>query len=299
MDYVRRLVDHLDTRFADAEGAKLTSELDNFRAALVWTDQAERRDWQLDLIGKSWPFWWYRGSPLEGLTWVESALSGGREQGERQMSVLSAGAMFSYRRGDLDAMKAYADESLGIARGLADESGTIWPLIFLGLWASELRDHSSSGTYYEQAIAAARRSGNRYLESIVLNNQGVVSQLEGDRVRAAALFEKALTITRDIGAGDEVALLSLNLADTLMYISRSEEAAEVAREGLLLARETHSHAALQHGVATVAAFAERRGDAEAATRLLGAADAIRMALGEVEQRSGAEERERLESASAM
>ena len=81
-----------------------------------------------------------------------------------------------------------------------------------------------------------------------------------------------------------------------MYIGRSEEAAEVAREGLLLARETHSHAALQHGVATVAAFAERRGDAEAATRLLGAADAIRMELGEVEQRSGAEERERLESA---
>ena len=295
--YVRRLVDHLDTRFADAGGAKLTSELDNFRAALAWTDQSERRDWQLDLIGKSWPFWWYRGSPSEGLTWVESALSGGREeQSERQLRVLTAGAMFSYRRGDLDAMKAYADESLGIARGLADESGTIWPLIFLGLWANELRDHSSAMTYYEQAIAAARRCGERYLEGIVLNNQGVVSQLQGDRCRAAALFEKALTITRDIGAGDEVALLSLNLADSLIYIGRSEEAAEVAKEGLLLAREAHSHVALMHGVEIVAAFAERRGDAEAATRLLGAADAIRMELGEVEQRSEAEERKRLEPA---
>ena len=291
VEYVRGLVDHLDTRFAAAEGAKLTSELDNFRAALAWADQGERRDWQLDLIGKSWPFWWYRGSPSEGLTWVESALSGGREEpGERQMRVLMAGAMFSYRRGDLDAMKAYAGESLGIARGLADESGTIWPLIFLGLWASELRDHSSSVTYYEQAIAAARRCGNRHLESIVLNNQGVVSQLQGDRFRAAALFEKALTITRDIGAVDEVALLSLNLADSLMYIGRSEEGAEVAREGLLLARENHSPVALMYGVEVVAAFAERRGDAEAATRLLGAADAIRMKLGEVEQRSEAEER---------
>jgi predicted ATPase len=297
VEYVRSLVDHLDTRFADAEGAKLTSELDNFRAALAWTDQAERREWQLDLIGKSWPFWWYRGSPSEGLTWVESALSGGREeQGERHMRVLTAGAMFSYRRGDLDAMKAYAEESIGIARGLADESGTIWPLIFLGLWASELRDHSSSMAYYEQAIAAARRCGNRYLESIVLNNQGVVSQLEGDRFLAAALFEKALSITRDIGAGDDVALLSLNLADSLVYIGRSEEAAEVAREGLLLARETHSHVALMHGVEVVAAFAERRGNAEAATRLLGAADAIRVELGEVEQRSEAEERKRLEPA---
>ena len=130
----------------------------------------------------------------------------------------------------------------------------------------------------------------------MLNNQGVVSQLQGDRFRAAALFEKALTITRDIGAGDEVALLSLNLADSLMYIGRSEEAAEVAREGFLLARETHSHVALMHGVEIVAAFAERRGDAEAATRLLGAADAMRMELGEVEQRSEAEERRRLEPA---
>ena len=297
VDYVRSLVDRLDTRLADAGGAKLTSELDNFRAALAWTDQGERRDCQLELIGKSWPFWWYRGSPSEGMTWVESALSGGRDEvGESQMRVLTAGAMFSYRRGDLDAMKGYADESLGIARGLVDESGTIWPLIFLGLWASELRDHSSSLTYYGQAIAAARRCGDRYLESIVLNNQGVVSELEGDRFRAAALFEKALTISRDIGSGDEVALLSLNLADSLMYIGRSEEAAEVAREGLLLARETHSHIALLHGVEIAAVFAERRGDAEAATRLLGAADAIRMETGEVEQRSEAEERKRLELA---
>ena len=234
------------------------------------------------------------GSPSEGLTWVESALPGGREeQGERQMRVLTAGAMFSYRRGDLDAMKAYADESLGIARGLADESGTIWPLVFLGLWASELRDHSSSMTYYEQAIASARRCGNRYLESIVLNNQGVVSKGRGDRFRAAALFEEALTITREIGAGDEVALLSLNLADSLMYVGRSEEAREAAREGLLRASETHSHIALLHGVEVVAIFAERQGDAKAATRLLGAADAIRMELGDAEQRSEAEERKRL------
>jgi hypothetical protein len=50
-----------------------------------------------------------------------------------------------------------------------------------------------------------------------------------------------------------------------------------------------------HGVEVVAAFAERRGDAEAATRLLGAADGIRMELGDVEQRSEAEERRRLEA----
>jgi predicted ATPase len=296
VEYVLRLVDHLDSRLADAEGATLTSELDNFRAAFVWTDQGGRRDWQLDLIGNSWPFWWYRGSPSEGMTWVESALSGGREEhGERRMRVVTAGAMFSYRRGDLAAMKAYADKSLGIARELADEAGTIWPLIFLGLWASELRDHSNSITYYEQAIAAARRCGNRYLEGIVLNNQGVVAQLEGDRLRAAALFEEALTIFRDIGLGDDVALLSLNLADSLMYVGRTEEAAEVARDGLSLARGTHSHIALMHGVEVVAAFAERRGDAEAATRLLGAADGIRMELGDVEQRSEAEERRRLEA----
>ena len=36
---------------------------------------------QHDLIGRSWPFWWYRGHPAEGLRWVKSAL--GRSAGER------------------------------------------------------------------------------------------------------------------------------------------------------------------------------------------------------------------------
>ena len=131
---------------------------------------------------------------------------------------------------------------------------------------------------------------------LVLNNQGVRLATEGDRVRAAALFEKALTNTRDIGAGDEVALLSLNLADTLMYIGRSEEAAEVAREGLLLPVETAQPCCASAWGGDCRGLRRTAGDAEAATRLLGAADAIRRRSGEVEQRSGAEERERSESA---
>ena len=76
--------------------APFASEQDNFRASLMWAE-SEGDAAQHDLIGRSWPFWWYRGHP-RGLRWVESAL--GRIEGEktiRRAKVLTAGAMFAYR----------------------------------------------------------------------------------------------------------------------------------------------------------------------------------------------------------
>ena len=101
-EFILKLASQLEATFASGGGyGPFAAEQDNFRVALAWAER-ERELTQLDLIGRSWPFWWYRGHPAEGLRWVASAL--GRSEGERtvrRVKVLTAGAMFAYRAGDL------------------------------------------------------------------------------------------------------------------------------------------------------------------------------------------------------
>jgi predicted ATPase/class 3 adenylate cyclase len=297
VDHVLRLVSALETSPAEAERDRLATELDNFRAALAWAEMAGHSDAQLDLIGRSWPFWWYRGDAGEGMAWVQSALS--RLEGDRTartVRVLTAGAMFAYRSGDLVVSKEYAEQSLRIARELADGSATIWPLIFLGLCASEAGDYGPAKTFYEEAIAVARATDNRLLMGITLNNLAVVADLEGDHPLMVAHFEEALTIARDVGAADEIVFLTGNLAYALILVGRLQEAGELAREALVLAREMHSPVAVMHLFETVADLARGRGDSEAAARLLGAAEQLRDELGEMPQRPTAEALRRAEAA---
>ena len=63
------------------EHRRFASEQDNFRAALEWAERSDSR-LQLDLIGRSWPFWWYRGHPSEGLCAGSSRLSHEATAGE-------------------------------------------------------------------------------------------------------------------------------------------------------------------------------------------------------------------------
>ena len=66
-EYVLDLVTELEAASgSDRERARFGAEQDNFRQALAWAEQAGRTDVQLELIGRSWPFWWYRGFRPKG-----------------------------------------------------------------------------------------------------------------------------------------------------------------------------------------------------------------------------------------
>jgi predicted ATPase len=283
-DFVLNLAAQVETSLgSDADVRKsFASEEDNFRAALEWAEHAGETDSQLELISRSWPFWWYRGHSGEGLRWVDSALA--RSEGERsgrRVNVLAAGAMFAYRHGELGMLKRYAEESLGTARTLSDTRNMIWPLILRGIYASEVGNYDDATSFYEEAIAIAREAGNRKLVGIANNNLGVVAQQQGDFPRAVRLFKEALDISRELRTPDEAALETLNLALSLYQTGRLGEAAETAKDGFALAHEVENLTALAWGFVLLGALACRQGRAEAAApRLLGAAEALADRVGE-------------------
>jgi predicted ATPase/class 3 adenylate cyclase len=292
--YVLRLVADVETSGGTGSASSgLAAELDNFRAALAWAEGAGEIDSQLDLVGRSWPFWWYRGSAAEGLAWVESALARCEgEQDERRAKVLTAGAMFAYRRGDLDRLKAFAEDALAIARGLSEERHSIWPLIFLGIWAGEVGDLGVSTKHYEEAITLAKRADEPRLVGAAMNNLGVVAVLQRDYARAATLYESALAISTELDTEDR-ALEAINLAWCLDQMGRTEEATRVVEEGLALAQELDNPVTLADGLIVLAELAHKAGHSVLSARLFGVGLRAREEAGEPAWGAHAEEDEGL------
>ncbi len=287
----RRHVDHLVRLAAEAErdrGAtvdswrRFASEQDNFREVMSWAQAVGDVGAQLELIGSTWPFWWYRGNAREGLRWVEAALgTSGDERSLRTVRVNAAGAMFAFRGGDTRALERYSAESLETARELGDPATMVWPLILRGLWAARIGDYGRSAELYEEAIAVAELVGNRQLIGIAKNNLGSNAMEQKDYAQAIELFEEAVAISRDLVATDELALEMLNVALCHHRLGRTAEALAKAREGFALAREAESLSTLGYGFTLLGALAYRQGrDPAAAATLLGVAQGLVRRLGE-------------------
>jgi predicted ATPase len=280
VDFVLELASQVESAFsAGLPDESFATEQDNFRAALAWTQQ-ERLPAQHDLIGRSWPFWWYRGHPTDGLRWVASALEQSRgERTPQRVGVLTAGAMFAYRASDLVLHESYARESAEIARELADPETLIWPLILSGIWATEVHDYRASTGFYKEATELAQATGKRRFVGIVMNNLGAASEEEGDLDLAVTRFRGALAVSRELGTTEEAAVEAVNLSRCLACTAHDGEAVEALKEGLTWARGADSLTALKDGFVVAGALTHRRGRAASAARLVGASEQLGTSVG--------------------
>ena len=247
-------------------------EQDNFRDAVAWAAQEDQTEDELELLGRTWSFWWYRGDSAEGLRRAESALA--RSKGERtgrRAKVLSGAAMFAFRAGEIDLMRKYAEESLDIAEDLEELRSVGWPLVILGLVATETEAVDEATDFFEQAIGVARDTGDRLLAGTAINNLGDLALRQGEPDRAVTLFEESLAIARELAHLDDIALMSYNLALGLHHAGRTGEAVDSAKEGLALAREIEASTPLVDTLVLLAALARLRDKAEFGARLMGAA----------------------------
>ncbi|MBA3380903.1 MAG: tetratricopeptide repeat protein [Actinobacteria bacterium] len=162
-----------------------------------------------------------------------------------------------------------------------DVRAAVWPLIFLGIRAGEGRDYAEARRRGEEALAAAREADNTRLVGVVLNNLAVMAIRQEDFAHAASLLEKALAVSRELGAFDDMTVESFNLADCFHQIGRPHDAVESVKQGLVLAHEVQNLRSLAFGFFLLAAFACREGRAdERAAKLLGVAEAVGDHVGE-------------------
>jgi non-specific serine/threonine protein kinase len=171
------------------------------------------------------------------------------------------------------------EDSVNRFRKSGDAWGTAWSLRCLG---DNLRVYGTTAlavARLEESLALLREVGDAWLIGHVLLSLGAIAREQGDHARAGALVEESLAIGSDVGDSYYVATVQRELGHVARARGDHARAATLYRASLAAFREhgdTYEAARVLEGLATLALA---RSLAEDAARLLGAAHALRVAIG--------------------
>jgi predicted ATPase/class 3 adenylate cyclase len=176
-------------------------------------------------------------------------------------------------------MGRYADarqrleESLSIARALADPARIAMVLAPLGLAALGQGELSVARRAFEESIALARDLGDRRQLGTAQSALGHVRRMEGDHGAAHRLYAEVVALGRAEGDLEMVAIGLLNLAIVAVERGRLDDARGPLAEAEAIAATTLSQRVGQGVLEVACGMASAAGEWERAARLLGAADA--------------------------
>ena len=177
-------------------------DMDNLRAAFVWSLEAGDVGRSLELATSLQPLWFTRGRIREGLAWFDAALTGGDGSNLEVADAVRAAALAD--KAVLDAWVAakinmdQAQQALGIARELDDPALLTRALTACGAVAGYY-DREVAQSYFAEAIGLARAIGDRWRLSQILALQAQGAAIAGDMLAARAAAEEGRDLADAIG----------------------------------------------------------------------------------------------------
>ena len=177
-------------------------DMDNLRAAFVWSLEAGDVGRSLELATSLQPLWFTRGRIREGLAWFDAALTGGDGINLEVADAVRAAALAD--KAVLDAWVAarinmdQAQQALGIARELDDPALLTRALTACGAVAGYY-DREVAQSYFAEAIGLARAIGDRWRLSQILALQAQGAAIAGDMLAARSAAEEGRDLADAIG----------------------------------------------------------------------------------------------------
>ena len=188
-------------------------------------------------------------------------------------------ALVAQDRGDYTEAAAMLEESQALSRELGDQDGIANALNNLGLVARDRGDAARAAALLEESLTLFRQGGNTRGAAWSLNGLGSVARDRGDTERAGVLLEEGLALCRELGDRRGIAWTLHNLGAVAHDRGDDGRAAALHREALGLGYDTADRSIVAACTEALAGVAVARGRAEQAARLLGAAEALREAIG--------------------
>jgi predicted ATPase/DNA-binding SARP family transcriptional activator len=253
---------------------------DNFRAALLELAARDDRESLVSLVRGLCVFWGNRGD-FEAVGWAEKAvqLADGLPPSVQARAAYDV-AMFAIRVRQLTRASSYAELALRLSREAGDPRGEASALRELGIIAGMHGELDRADALSGRSEAMFRAIGDPVGVLTVVHDQAIWAIERRDLVRARALLEESLAASRALGSEPRAAVSVIELGALALMEQRENEAVSLLVQSLESAvrgglRPTASRAL--RGLAVVMA---NRGDAEVAARLLGAAEAVDMQIGD-------------------
>lgn len=294
-EFFTDLAEAAEPHLLGAEGTtwtdRLAADQDNLRAALAWTREAVDTgspqaagavELQARMVAALWWFWHARGQVGEARVWLERALDLPVERVPEPVraALLYGGAMAAWVGGDLPLARIRAPEALAAARRLDDARALSRAL---GTYAWVLRDAgdlTKAIPAADECAGVARGAGLDAPElAFALWIQGSVHSTAGNLVLARDAQEEALRIWRSAGVGWGLSQVLHGLGVIALERGDLEEAMDRFREALAALGDDGDPYWTCRGLEGLAAGLACRGEDARAARLLGAAEALREAIG--------------------
>ncbi|MBI1742495.1 tetratricopeptide repeat protein [Candidatus Acetothermia bacterium] len=169
------------------------------------------------------------------------------------------------------------EESLTIFQKLKDKRSMALSLNILGLVFYSQGDLHRATALFEESLALFQELGET--GSVVLSNLGSLANIQGDYERASKLLEKSIALYRKEGSKLGIAMALPHLGNLAVNLDDLHRALALFKEGLVVSNEISYKPGIISGIKGIATVASRHGNIIRAARLLGAAEALREAIG--------------------
>ncbi len=320
LGYYTEFAEHAAAR-DDVELSILDDELPNLRSAIEYAHQSGEPVAALRIAGSLDRYAALRGHYHEVRQWLDAAVNACPDgPAELRAKALLGGGRLALLQCDYAPAVRRGEAALRLYRQLGDGAGISSGLQLLGSVAREQGRYARAAQLYAESLAGAEAAGDRRAQASVHGSIAFVSWLQLDVGQAADAATRSLDICRAIGDIEGVASALIHLGIVARFNSESEravvlltEARSIAegigfREGIAWTLEQLGLLAAEHGdpsapamlrrsleihaelrdrwrmtslLEDLAAVALRGGNAARSARLLGAAAAIREAIGTV------------------
>ena len=253
---------------------------DDLRAALDWAEAGGESDLYVRLACAGGWYWEIRGHYEEGRGRLARALelSDSEPTPLRAKTLLRAGGIADALV-DTEVAERYVTEALALYKRLGDRQGEFDALNSLGNLRSQAGDIAEARRTRERALSLARDLQDQVSIATALVNLALTVLGEYDASSAMPLLEESLVHMDAVGDTIGIAGVNATLGGALLLQGEYEQAAARLSTSISLQREVLTTEFLPPTLEVLAGLALMTGDPTTAARRLGAATAIRTAVG--------------------
>jgi tetratricopeptide (TPR) repeat protein len=260
--------------------AALERDHANLLSILAWLRNREDGARLLRLAGSLFTFWQEHAHYSEGRHWLDAALKMGREApAEDRLRAMTGLGVLSWYKGEIAFSRQTHEQALSLAREIGDRGAEAFELGSAAAHASELGDYERATALFEESLAVAREVGDPGPVALALHNLAHQDWEQGEPARAMARLEEAREVAREHRLDWILPSILIGLGTIATDPGEPARAAGYFRESLAAAQARGNLDDLTDGIGGMARLAAATGEAETATRLLGAADTLRESLG--------------------
>ena len=256
---------------------RMEVEFGNLRAALEWLDEQDEQDERerlVRLVAALAWLWWARANTSEGRRWYERALARLGPKPTRERALMSTALSSLAHRVVDERAMTLAENALEAARQSGEAHATAHALYSVAIAAHWQGDVDLARATHQEALSLWQAKGARFWPALVLGHLGAIARQRGDLAAATALSSEALGLHEAVGNQWGAATALGNLGAVALERGKLHEAAHWLRRGLALHRVHGDEALTAAHLLRMARVAVARQQPELAARLLGTARAV-------------------------